>query len=553
MAHTPGQPATALATSAPTPAVDSVEAALQRLLALYPTARVAAITSDPTARLVAVPPSVAVGPGHTFIPGESLIHLVSAPDQAIIARLWSRARTVGYDCAEVRLITDPPADGTLHFLDLTSVHGAMVVLFAEGGREDLPELSGLIPNAPAGRLGRVSKDGSSTIIGADRGLTAVLGWRPQEVVGRRSLELIHPDDQELAIESWIRMLEFPGASRAVRLRHRHRDGRWVWVEIHNHNRLADPEHGDVVAEVVDISEEVAAQEAVRVRQQLLEQLTETVPVGLFHADLEGHLLYVNRRLTEITGLPVGSRLSEWPGLCAPHFAEVIDRSLEAVARGSASESVIEVFDPAGDVHHCSMSLRPLADQSGAVAGVTGAVEDITRSVVERRELEVRAATDPLTGCLNRSATLARLQDALDDIRTDGRPDGAAVIFVDVDGLKELNDGLGHQAGDVLLIEVADRLREAVRAGDSVGRYGGDEFVVLVTHVSSAEQALTVARWLATRTLRPVTIEGRSVDLRFSLGVAWTGTGGVQATWLVRRADAAMYRSKQAGRCEPVVA
>lgn len=548
-----GQPDGSLGTSALDDAHDPVEAALQSLLRHYPTAHVAAVTADSAARIVPLPDDLPVGAEHPRFGGYSVANLVSRTDQAVIARTWGRARSVGHANSQVRVIGDPPVPGNLHIFDLRRIYGLMIVVFAEGEDATVPEVADLTVDLPPTRLARMVKDAGASIVDVDAGIEALLGWSPFELVGRRSVEIVHPDDQEKAIENWVSMLEFPGSNRAVRLRHRHRNGYWVWLEVHNHNRLADPDHGDVVAEMVDISEEVAAQEAVLARQQLLEQLTETLPTGLFHADLAGNLLYVNRRLTELTGLPVGSRLAEWPGAVGPGFAGVIDDILRSAAGGTPTDSVIDVIDPGGRPRHRSLSIRPLADRSRAVTGVTGAVEDVTDSVVERRELELRAASDSLTGCFNRSAVLALLQDSLDALVATDRTDGVAVIFLDVDGLKEVNDRLGHPAGDALLVELAHRLEGAVRSRDAVGRYGGDEFVVLARHVRSADHAMTVAHGIAARTLRSMEIEGEQVEVRVSLGVAWTPAPGLRAEALIRLADAAMYRSKHEGRCQPVLA
>lgn len=546
-----GQPEGMLGVTAGDRAVDRVEAALYSLLRHFPEAEVAAIAGDSSARVVQVPDQLAIPDSHPRFTGSSLVAVVSPADRPVVSKTWSRARAVGHARGELRLKGDPPISGNLHMFDLRHLYGVIVVAFAEDDVE-LPELLELDRATPTPRLARMIKDPSATIVEVDRAVHTLLGWSPQEIIGRRSLELIHPDDQDRAIDAWMRMLDVPGSSRGIQLRHRHRDGYWVWLEVHNYNRLTDPEHGDVVAEMVDISEEVAAQDAVRARQQLLEQLTETLPIGLFHADLDGNLLYANQRLTEITGLPVGSRLGDWPGITSGRSVAVIDRALAAAAGGDPTNTVVDVVDPGGDSRHCSLSIRPLSNPSGGVTGMTGAVEDVTTAVVERRELEVRAATDGLTGCLNRPAIMARLQDALDEMGPDGRPDGVVVIFVDVDGLKEINDRLGHLAGDALLTEVAKRLSNAVRSRDAVGRYGGDEFVVLASHVRSAEHARTVARWIAARVLRTVLIEGEPVEIRASLGVAWTASYGVEADALIRQADAAMYRSKREGNCEPVL-
>ena len=123
--------------------------------------------------------------------------------------------------------------------------------------------------------------------------------------------------------------------------------------------------------------------------------------------------------------------------------------------------------------------------------------------------------------------------------------GNAVVFIDLDRFKAVNDDLGHAAGDRLLVEVADRLRSTLRDGDRVGRFGGDEFLVICPGVDSADQAREIAERIATVLTSTVDIGSRSVTLRASVGVAWT-TEHLEADTLIAWADSAMYESKRIG-------
>lgn len=537
-------------------AVLPVGMALERFLARCPDAMVGAVSGDASARPLP-PPSGLVPRGHPVL-DRPLVDVVQPGDRKMVAKVWARARLVGAATAAVTLATDPPEQVSMSFFDVRDQHGVLVVVLAAVAPDlvDVATLDVAVP-PPVGesaRVGHVWKDGTAMVTAVDPSVERLLGWSAGELIGRRTLELIHPDDQELAIDNWLQMLDFPGPGRPVRLRHQHKDGRWLWMELTNHNRLTDPENGDVVAAMIDISEEVAAREAARASQQLLEQLTETLPIGLFHAGLDGVILYSNQQLKKMTGLGTGSVVEGWPWTPGGAGAAAVAEALNAARSGSAADVTVEIAGDAGRSRHCALGLRPLLGADGSLSGVTGSVEDVTERVVERRELEARAATDSLTGCLNRSAALALLQDALDDMGPDkARSGGVAVIFVDVDDFKTVNDRLGHLAGDALLLEVAARLRNSVRARDTVGRFGGDEFVVVASSVRSPEHALNVARWIASRTLRGISVDGVTIDVRASIGVAWTDQAGMQATWLVSQADAAMYRSKREHRCQPVIA
>jgi diguanylate cyclase (GGDEF)-like protein/PAS domain S-box-containing protein len=480
--------------------------------------------------------------------------MVPPGELAVVARLWAQARSVGSAVAPLHLPPGTREPGLLYCIDLRPTHGVAVVLFASGeaGEDVVPV--GHATTASSTRFARCWKDANAVYLDVDSGFEQLLGWTRAELLGNRSVDLVHPDDRDVGVDSWIRMSEMPGPARPIRIRLRHKAGHWVWVEIVNHNRLGDSDHGDVLAEMLDVSDEVATQESLQARHQLLEQLTESVPLGLFHADRDGQVLYANGRLTEITGIVAGRLVRDWLGVGGPRVSAVVDDLMAHARAGRPGESTVEVVGVTGDAVYCSVSLRPLADPSGTVIGVTGAVEDVTGAVIERRDLEMRAATDSLTGCLNRSAAMAAIQRALDAVPGNStKPDGVAVMFVDVDNLKEVNDRLGHSAGDALLAEVGERLRSSVRAHDDVGRFGGDEFVLVATHMSGGSQAMSVARWITSRVRQQFAVEGRRLDIRISLGVAWTDSVGSQAEWLVRQADAAMYVSKRQGQCEPVLA
>lgn len=161
-----------------------------------------------------------------------------------------------------------------------------------------------------------------------------------------------------------------------------------------------------------------------------------------------------------------------------------------------------------------------------------------------------AATDPLTGLANRRLTLKHL-DSL--IATSARhKDHGAVLLIDLDGFKPINDSHGHEAGDAMLIGIADRLRSAVRAGDTVGRLGGDEFVVLLSRLDAdariaSDHALRIAEKLVCLIGKPVDFNGKTLHIGASIGIRLLGTQKLDTETAMREADRAMYQAKQTGK------
>lgn len=523
-------------------AAADVETALRAFIADHPEAMVAAADVDSGVGLVPLPPSLGVPPGQVA-PTDGMGR-VAADDRPTVARVWADARLRGWASAPIRL-DGSETPGTLYAFDVRVSLGVTVLVYLPGVSPDRPRLARA--EVPAGpRTARCTKDAGGVYLSTGPGFAEMLGWPPAEVLGRRVVEYVHPEDRDAAVAMWLETLEAPGPGPRIRLRHRHRDGSWLWVEVANYNRLGEPAHGDVLTEMVDVSEEVAAGEALRAREQLLAQLTDTVPVGLFHADPRGRLLFVNRQLCRMTGIREAATLAEQ--LSSVDGADVGD--VEAAARTAAGGTACDIevtLRPAGQLpRHATLRLRPLTDGFGRPAGFTGCLEDVTEMVRTRRDLQARAERDSLTGCLNRAALLSALQDILDE----PVGEGTAVMFIDLDGFKPINDRLGHAAGDDLLVGVARRLRSAVRAADVLGRFGGDEFVVVCPGVRSPEQALDAARSLSRRSFG-ATVDGETI-VAASVGVAWTGLPGADAAALVGAADRAMYEAKRSGGGEPML-
>ncbi len=534
-----------------------VELALFELLELEPASRISALGGEVPPRVVELPAGLILEASRGSRAETPLLTVIAPSDQAAVVRAWWRARTNGMASAVVHLHADADKTKVVHLFDLRDRHGVVVVVLTDdrptGFREAADHTTRVFEGPRPVRFGRIAKNASSVILDVDSGAQTLLGWTCEELVGRPTLELIHPDDHPGAISCWMAMLGDNGMSRPARYRYRHRDGRWLWMEVTNDNRLSDPLHGDVLSHMVDVTDEERTARDFQVRQQLLEQVTESLPVGVFHADLDGSIIYSNNKMVEMSGLHPGQLIVDWQASVGSAHRRELVKAISLAAGGQESNAVIEVTGPSSTPTFLSLLARPLRDRAGEITGVTGSLSDVSSEVRRLRQLEVRAATDSLTGCLNRRAILARVQESLDDLSSPRDGGGVGVMFVDVDGMKRINDELGHATGDAVLVEMANRLGESLRGCDGVGRFGGDEFLVVAPGLCSASYALLLANHVSSRLSAAFESEGVPVALRASVGVSWTSRACSDAGELVNRADAAMYQSKREGSGEPVLA
>jgi diguanylate cyclase (GGDEF)-like protein len=183
----------------------------------------------------------------------------------------------------------------------------------------------------------------------------------------------------------------------------------------------------------------------------------------------------------------------------------------------------------------------VTQDDGAVSGAIICVADVTDSARMRDELAKRATFDELTGCYNRASTMLALEA---NIAAGERQAERAVMFVDLDRFKQVNDRHGHAAGDELLSIVAQRLQSAVRPGDLVGRIGGDEFLVVCPDIGGPKQAIELAQRLISALSGDVRLGVGSISHQVSIGVAWSDDDRTDADSLVALADSAMYESKR---------
>ncbi|MEQ6887237.1 diguanylate cyclase [Halomonas sp. CS7] len=200
----------------------------------------------------------------------------------------------------------------------------------------------------------------------------------------------------------------------------------------------------------------------------------------------------------------------------------------------------------GEVYPQRLTISAVTDAAGAVQRYVGLLSDITRLKEHQRALTHAAQHDALTGLPNRALLADRLRVAMAQADRSGQR--LAVVFIDLDGFKAVNDTHGHAIGDCLLVALAERMQDELRASDTLARLGGDEFVAVLMNLASTEEAEQVLHRLLAATAAPVEIEGRCLEVSASLGVAYYDAAeGGDEDQLLRHADQAMYLAKEAGK------
>jgi diguanylate cyclase (GGDEF)-like protein len=350
------------------------------------------------------------------------------------------------------------------------------------------------------------------------------------------------------------MIDAPGETRRFEGRYRTPEGEWRWIECINVNRLNDPDNPVVETTMRKITiEKVSLTEQLRARQQLLSRLSDAMPIGMFQIDSDRTITFTNDRLHVILGCPACATVVAQFACVEEEDRHLLDTALEVVL-GDVAVDDVELRFVRGSPHSsdgstsdarrvCVLSMRPLTDDVGRVTGAVGCIADVTEQVSLRQELELRANVDELTSCLSRSAILQLFSTALEKEQKAGG--GIAILFVDLCRFKEVNDLYGHAAGDLVLQVAGTRLKNMVREGDHVGRFGGDEFLVVCPGVTSEKIALEVAERIRRSLSDRLDLETGSVQLSASVGVALS-SGSSDPDALIAQADYAMYEAKRLG-------
>lgn len=381
----------------------------------------------------------------------------------------------------------------------------------------------------------VAYDGRACIRYVSPSIRTILGWTPDDLLGGDGLHIVDPEDRERLLSSLLDAIACDDVGRET-FRARHRDGTWRDLEARATNHLDDPDVAAVLVSIRDVTERVRAEHAVDDRDERYRVVVDATPDAILLVD-DSSVLHANPAAAAM----FGRSAEELVGVDLDELFLGDARSGDAAGRWTTG-SEHRALRPAGHTVDTELTVIP------ALWDARPAQQFLVRDVSDRRlnalALVHQATHDPLTGLPNRSLLDDRLEHATSRAVRTRRP--FAVLFIDLDRFKVVNDTLGHEMGDELLRQTAQRLMTAVRPGDTVARLGGDEFVVVVEDLLVTDTVDLVVERIQQSFATPFVVSGREFQINASIGVLVTAEGRDPRA-LLRDADTAMYAAKTKGR------
>lgn len=509
---------------------------------------------------------------HLFIPGEGLTPLKKGVEYLCIALnlvaaallLWRMQKRQSYDAPLLFAAVVVMAMSEFYFTLYTTMGGAynvlghvykmisylfiyraVVINAIESPYHELKAAqSNLELAVRASNTGLWHWDILSGTVSFSASWMAQLGYGPQELPHTFNtwVDLLHPDDREGALKYASDCVSSTELNFEHEFRMRHKSGGYLWILARAEKQLdATGRALRVVGSHLDMTERKRAEER-------FQGAVEASPTGMLMVDSYGRIVLANKRVASLFGYGEGELLGQPLEKIIPASARAGHARLMSQYMVAPSERRMgdgrEVFAQHKNGHdfRVEIGLTPIEGQDGRY--VLASVEDITIRLQAEKRINELIYFDPLTNLPNRNLLNDRITHAVATAASDKHP--LAVLFLDLDHFKHVNDTLGHRIGDQLLQAMAQRLAESVRECDTVARVGGDEFVIVLPDCN-VEAAARAAKKLQHVLAQPYRVEDQTLIATSSIGIAMYPEDGLDFETLYQRGDTAMYRAKQDGR------
>jgi diguanylate cyclase (GGDEF)-like protein/PAS domain S-box-containing protein len=411
-------------------------------------------------------------------------------------------------------------------------------------------------------LGVCLADRAGRCLYANAAYLEITGLTHEQARGARWSGSLHPDDRERVNAEWLDAVLARQAFQAE-VRVRRPDGGVVWARLHGSTAQGEGGTSATLLLVDDITERKAAEsvlsrseDALFAEKERAQVTLDSIGDAVLVTDLAGNVTYLNLEAVNLTGW---SR-EDATGQPLETVFQIVDGATRNAAQNPAERAIAEdstvglaigcvLLRRDGTEVEIEDSAAPIHDRDGAVTGAVIVFHDVARSMLMSERMAHLARHDHLTGLANTALLAERLEQV---VRLANRHrKQVALLFIDLDRFKEVNDAHGHEFGDQVLRAVARRLEACVRESDTVCRRGGDEFVILLTEIECRRDAAQVAEKVLAAVAAEHVIDGHAVRVGASIGISVYPGDGDDAGTLLRRADVAMYQVKggsQAGYC-----
>jgi len=372
----------------------------------------------------------------------------------------------------------------------------------------------------------------------------LVGYSEEEMLQRTARDITHPEDLELDLQQRRDLVAGRISEYTFEKRYLRKDGGLVWVIITvSPLWTGGQEPVCTLAVVRDITKRKMAEEELVFAAKVFEHSIE----GIVVTDLNGTISQVNPAFTVITGYTAAEAIGQNPKILKSdrHPLSFYQQMWAQLGREGQWAGEIWNRRKSGEVYPEWLTINAVRNPQGQVTNYVSIFHDITELKRQQEALEHQAQHDALTGLPNRVLLNDRLQMAL--ARMERRKTKLALLFLDLDHFKNINDGFGHTAGDNLLVELSQRLLAQLRTGDTLARQGGDEFLILLSEVESVDDVGVIAERLLKSLQAPFRHQEIEYFVTASIGVTIAPDDGSDAGALIKNADMAMYRAKNLGR------
>jgi diguanylate cyclase (GGDEF)-like protein/PAS domain S-box-containing protein len=371
----------------------------------------------------------------------------------------------------------------------------------------------------------------------------LLGFEsPEELIGIPLAQLTAPEDLPLLMENHRRRLNGEVSSIRYTYRALRRDGQRVWADVQGSSCIYEGRPA-IMGVALDVSKQVAFEHQSRLANRVFDSTSE----GIVITDANCRIEAVNPAFSRITGYTLDEAIGKLSRMMTGQGAQAkINRDMLAhLAEDDHWQGEMRDRRKSGEWYPAWLSISTVRDADRNITNYVGVFTDNTRRKQAESRLQFLATHDSLTNMLNRSGLMARFTDEIARVRADNRQ--LAVLFIDLDRFKTVNDTLGHLAGDQLLVAAAERMRQQLHGNDVAARLGGDEFTILLSDLQCSGAGAKLAERLIASMAQPFVIKGQEMFVTASIGVACYPADGNDAATLLKNADVAMYRAKQRGR------